>query len=438
MSSLIIYILKITLIFSATYSFFYIFLRKLTFHSLNRMILLIIIPLAFLIPFLDFGNSQISPNNLIFPTFDEVNFSTQLTTNQHIETSEKISFNFNIILWLYLLGLGFNVFKLVKNAFKLILLKQNSETFYRNGYLFIEADIKSVFSGFGWIFVPKNKLNSYKNPIIEHEKAHVDLLHFVDLILTEIFIIFQWFNPFVYFYRKTLKTIHEFQADEKVLKGDVKKSQYLEILLQNFEHENLFGFQNNFNGLTLKKRVKMITKNKSSKIKIAKYLLMIPVIAFLTVAFAKNANNILPEVAQNISVLKKSDNLPSIFPIKEGEYIRISTGFEDFYHPFKKKIVHHNGLDIVADEGTEIIATADGIVVTAEFKEGWGNLVVIKHDTEFDTYYAHLKNFNVKKGDKVTKEQVIGYVGNTGMSTAPHLHYEVRKNDEPQDPKLYY
>lgn len=150
-------------------------------------------------------------------------------------------------------------------------------------------------------------------------------------------------------------------------------------MYENFVNEKLGVLQNNFNGLTLKKRVEMITNTKSKKIKALKYALIIPVFAILSFAFSKNSTTV-PIVNSSITNIKKSGNPSSIFPIKEGDYKKISVGFEGFFNPIKKKTMQHGGIDIVADEGTGVIATTDGIVATVEFKEGWGNLIIIKHD----------------------------------------------------------
>jgi murein DD-endopeptidase MepM/ murein hydrolase activator NlpD len=107
-------------------------------------------------------------------------------------------------------------------------------------------------------------------------------------------------------------------------------------------------------------------------------------------------------------------------------------------NPITKRQYTHDGIDIKISEGTPVINTASGVVIEAIEKEGWGKLIVIKHTNGYETWYAHLSKINLKKGDKVKKEQEIGFSGNIGNSTAPHLHYEVRQNGACVNPEEYF
>ena len=98
------------------------------------------------------------------------------------------------------------------------------------------------------------------------------------------------------------------------------------------------------------------------------------------------------------------------------------------------KIEFHNGIDIAAKMGNEVIAAADGVVTAAEFRKGYGNLIIIDHGNGYVTRYGELSAFKVKKGQKVTRNQVVGLVGNSGSKGEPHLHYEVRYKGKPINP----
>ena len=102
--------------------------------------------------------------------------------------------------------------------------------------------------------------------------------------------------------------------------------------------------------------------------------------------------------------------------------------------PFTKKETFHGGMDIVANKGAEVFSAAAGVVILAEMKGGYGNLVVIKHEYGYETRYGHLDEILVEKGQKVKKREVIGKVGNTGRSTGYHLHFEVYRNQKNQKP----
>ncbi len=112
----------------------------------------------------------------------------------------------------------------------------------------------------------------------------------------------------------------------------------------------------------------------------------------------------------------------------------LTDGFGDRLHPLTGKRTFHKGVDIAARQGNQVHAAADGVVVLTESRKVEGNLIIIDHQNGYTTHYAKLSAFNVKKGDKVKKGDVIGLVGNTGVSTAPHLHWEVHFNGEPIDP----
>jgi murein DD-endopeptidase MepM/ murein hydrolase activator NlpD len=113
---------------------------------------------------------------------------------------------------------------------------------------------------------------------------------------------------------------------------------------------------------------------------------------------------------------------PSIFPTKG----YLTAGFGIRVHPFTGKHEFHNGVDIATQRGNKIVATANGTVLVVENQRFLGKMIVIDHGFGFLTRYGHLSDFSVKEGDRVVRGQIIGYVGNTGRSTAPHLHYEVR------------
>src|SRR5690606_20862861 len=106
-------------------------------------------------------------------------------------------------------------------------------------------------------------------------------------------------------------------------------------------------------------------------------------------------------------------------------------------HPILGRRRNHNGVDLAQPTGTPVYATADGIVSRADYWGSYGNYIQIEHGGEMETRYAHLSDYAVAAGDQVRKGQLIGFVGSTGRSTGPHLHYEVRIAGEPVDPRPY-
>lgn len=116
---------------------------------------------------------------------------------------------------------------------------------------------------------------------------------------------------------------------------------------------------------------------------------------------------------------------------------RLSSRFGKRVDPVtKRRGADHKGIDIAAPSGTPVYASADGTVTRMEFvKNGYGNLIVIKHADDLATYYGHLSKFQTSRGAKVRKGELIGNVGSTGKSTGPHLHFEVRRGDKALDPE---
>ena len=130
------------------------------------------------------------------------------------------------------------------------------------------------------------------------------------------------------------------------------------------------------------------------------------------------------------------DDPPTINPIEISSY-EVSSHFGMRNHPVKKKKVLHKGIDLKAAIGVEVKSTAAGIIVKAEYDEKFGYFVEIKHDEHYTTRYHHLSALAVKASEKVELGQVIGAVGSTGVSTGPHLHYEVLEDGKHVDPVKY-
>lgn len=144
----------------------------------------------------------------------------------------------------------------------------------------------------------------------------------------------------------------------------------------------------------------------------------------------------------NKMIKSKADmlaSIPAIQPIANKDLQRIASGFGYRIHPIYKTTRMHTGMDFTAPVGTDIYCTGDGIVIEADNNmHGYGRNVVVDHGFGFKTIYAHMTKFNVRKGQKVKRGDVLGTVGSSGLSTAPHLHYEVVRNGTKVDPLNYF
>lgn len=147
------------------------------------------------------------------------------------------------------------------------------------------------------------------------------------------------------------------------------------------------------------------------------------------------------ELAADLAVLEKKfvarnhmlSSTPSIAPVRG----ILTDGFGGRRDPFTGRPASHPAIDISSAHGQPVLAPADGVVVKAEWANGYGNVIYLSHGYGYSTRYGHLSGFKVKPGQRVRRGEVIGFVGNTGRSTGPHLHYEVRMNDKPANPLEY-
>jgi murein DD-endopeptidase MepM/ murein hydrolase activator NlpD len=169
----------------------------------------------------------------------------------------------------------------------------------------------------------------------------------------------------------------------------------------------------------------MITKHKTSKLFTSLQLLLIPSICFLLMAFSTK-----------LRLKNDSQGQPSISPV---ELARVTNfmGYGNCINPKTNKKDFHFGIDFQMEEGEPVMSTETGTVIESLNDKTKGNYVVIKHSEIYSTEYYHLKNSSVKKGDKLNKGQVIGYVGHSGIAEGDHLHYEVHKQGKHVNPKDY-
>lgn len=149
----------------------------------------------------------------------------------------------------------------------------------------------------------------------------------------------------------------------------------------------------------------------------------------------KSYDDIL-QMAKNKSAMLAS--IPSIQPIPNKDLKRLASGYGMRMHPLLKYRRMHMGIDFSAPQGTPIFATGDGKIVRAMFFKTSGNMITIDHGYGYQTKYLHMSKFLVKQGQTVKRGDIIGYVGNTGLSKAPHLHYEVWKDDKHINPVNYF
>jgi murein DD-endopeptidase MepM/ murein hydrolase activator NlpD len=152
--------------------------------------------------------------------------------------------------------------------------------------------------------------------------------------------------------------------------------------------------------------------------------------AFRSHRLEKDLSVVQQKLAEQVEILSST---PSIAPVRG----ILTDGFGGRQDPFTGEPGTHNAVDISSAVGQAVRAPADGIVVKSEWANGYGNVVYVSHGNGYSTRYGHLSSFAVQPGQHIKRGDIIGYVGSTGRSTGPHLHYEVRLNNNPVNPLEY-
>ncbi len=303
------------------------------------------------------------------------------------------------------------------------------------------------------IILSKEMLNNREYELIlKHELFHIknkDIEYkFLLLILNCIY----WFNPIIYMFINQIDEILELNCDEFVIQGKNKFSriEYAEILLsqiqknQNMQYRFSINFANRRKNI-MKRFSNIVDETKKKNIvnvaTMSGLLILISVFIITIIPninFATQDNEILNQVLVQDEQVKGEEN----------EDLEITGETENFINPLKDKYfltsrfgqrLHnfHNGVDIATESGSDIVAVKSGEVIFSGYEGAYGNLVIIQHEGSIKTCYGQCSNLNVNVGDKVNQGDIIAQVGSTGNSTGPHLHFEIRINDEFVNPQDY-
>ncbi|NDV59022.1 carboxypeptidase-like regulatory domain-containing protein [Bacteroides sp. 519] len=308
MGALFVYILKVTICLAVFYLFYRLLLSKETFHRFNRIAVLGILVLSLIIPLCEITVKQETEIHQTFLTVEQLLMlaDMQSTVVAQAETATTRT-SVQVILIVYLLGI---VFLFCRNIYSLIqlcmLIRSGQKELLGDGIkLIIHTNTKlSPFSWMKHIVISQKDLEENGREILTHEMAHIYKWHSIDLLIADICIFFQWFNPAVWLLKQELQTIHEYQADETVIQEGVNAKEYQLLLIKKAVGTRLYSMANSFNHSKLKKRITMMLKEKSNPWARLKYLYILPVAAIAITAFAR------PEVSKEfkeISAVKVND-----------------------------------------------------------------------------------------------------------------------------------
>ena len=345
-----VYILKSSVCLAAFYLFYRLLLSRETFHRFNRVALLSILLLSCLLPLVEVTVEKQTEVHQTMMTLEQwLMLADMMNTAEAMDLqAEEVTVTWiQVALLVYLAGI---LFFALRNGYSLLKLggllksgrKENLSKYTGDGekvtLIVHEHDI-APFSWMKYIVISEKDLDENGREILIHELAHIQNRHSWDLLVADICIFFQWFNPASWLLKQELQNIHEYEADETVIEKGVDAKQYQLLLIKKAVGTRLYSMANSFNHSKLKKRITMMLKEKSNPWAKLKYLYMLPVAAIAVTAFARPE---ISETAEEISAVKVND-LTAIVEAKVTktieEAVQVSTVLKDTAKPVEVKYI---------------------------------------------------------------------------------------------------
>ena len=321
-----VYILKSSVCLAIFYLFYRLLLARETFHRFNRFSLLGILLLSCLLPLVEVSVKQETEVHQTMLTLEQLlMMADAVNATEAGARAETATVTWiQVALLVYLAGIVFFAFRNVYSLVRLLMLLKSGKKEDIGSYLpgrkervtliVHNCDI-APFSWMGYIVISRKDLEENGREILIHELAHIHNRHSWDLLVADVCIFFQWFNPASWLLKQELQNIHEFEADETVIKEGVDAKQYQLLLIKKAVGTRLYSMANSFNHSKLKKRITMMLKEKSSPWARLKYLYVLPVAAIAVTAFARPE---VSETVEEISAVKVND-LTAIVETKVAE-----------------------------------------------------------------------------------------------------------------------
>ena len=304
-----IYILKSSVCLVLFYLFFRLLLSKETFHRFNRMALLGVLFFSLLIPCIEVTTRHQVEVQQAMLSIEQLLLMAELEATpvdaDVVQETSAISW-VQVVLLVYLAGI---LFLACRNIYSLICLFRlihsgKHEKLEKGGTLVVHNQEIAPFSWMKYIVISRKDLKENGREILIHEMAHIHHRHSVDLLVADICIFFQWFNPGAWLLKQELQNVHEYEADETVINEGVNAKEYQLLLIKKAVGTRLYSMANSFNHSKLKKRITMMLKEKSNPWARLKYLYVLPLAAIAVTAFARPE---ISEKVEEISAVKVND-----------------------------------------------------------------------------------------------------------------------------------
>ena len=326
MGDLFVYILKSSICLAVFYLFFKLMLSKETFHRFNRVVLLSLFVFSLVIPFIEITLQKETPYSGLALNLDLLMAMAQTSTDAGVEAVNQTNSWLIAVLIIYMAGVAVTAFITVWSFGRMYILLKNKESqrmiIEKNIVLVIHRKSVAPFSWMRFIAISEKDYNENGKEIITHEMAHISRLHSADLLLAELVKIIHWFNPAAWLLKQELQNIHEYQADEAVIKKGIDAKQYQLLLIKKAVGDRLYTMANSFNHSKLKSRITMITKKKSNRPAALKALFVLPLSVLAVVAFASER---VSTAFEPVSEVKITDFIQKDTIRKEGKTITVTT-----------------------------------------------------------------------------------------------------------------
>lgn len=284
MGEFTVYIIKSALSVTLFFLFYKLLLSRETFHKFNRILLLAILVFSFLVPLINISFSNNINYSINAANIDELLYATPSLEPDSASVPRWAIWLINI----YLAGVVFSFLLQVVSFIRLLNIIKESRLLANEGGVKLYITTKKV-APFSWMNSFVININDYEidgEVVAVHEKAHIARKHSYDILISQIALILQWFNPAIYLLKQELQSIHEYEADQAVIFDGVDAKKYQLLLIKKAVGQRVFNLANSFNHRKLKKRITMMVSKKSKKWAAIKALFILPVTAIALMAFA--------------------------------------------------------------------------------------------------------------------------------------------------------